>query len=132
MMKAKIGGKTIEVPDERKRVARRDSRRSGQYGTYRSKLEMWFAYELERRRLAEQWDWVRYEPLAFRLANGVRYTPDFVVQHRHELIVYEVKGWSRNRRDGLTRLKWLAKDWPTLTCILVEYRRGAWEYTIII
>lgn len=129
-MKARIMGKVVEVADDR--LGRKATPPARKPTTmYRSKLEQRFAQELERRRAVGQIEWVRYEAVEFRLSQTVRYRPDFIVCQNNALTVYEVKGWARNRRDGITRLKWLAKDWPMLLCILVEYRRGVWDYTVI-
>lgn len=130
-MKARIMGRSIDIGEARLSGTPPTGRRNRQAGGYRSKLEARFAEELERQRAEGKWDMVRYEPITFRLAHGVRYTPDFVRAKDNRITIYEVKGWGKNRRDGITRLKWLAKDWPMFTCILVEYRRGAWDYTIV-
>lgn len=131
MMKARIMGRSIDIGEARLSSNPPTGQRARHAGKYRSKLEAKFAEELEQRRLAGHWDWVRYEPITFRLAHGVRYTPDFVCLKDIGITIYEVKGWGKNRRDGITRLKWLANDWPMFTCIIVEYRRGTWDYTIV-
>ena len=50
---------------------------------------------------------------------------------RETALEREVKGWSKNRRDGLTRLKMAAAHYPWWTFVLVERIGGQWKETII-
>ena len=93
---------------------------------FRSKWDENFAAkcELEKRAgLILGW-W--YEPFSLWLPGGVRYKPDFMV-HRSKLWpsieVVEVKGWSKNRRDGITRLKIAAALFPCFTWRMVWMNR---------
>lgn len=72
-----------------------------------------YAQELDARKKAgdilEWW----YEPHAWRIAEGVSHKADFMV-HREScgcpiIEIHEVKGYSRNLRDGITRFK-VARD----------------------
>lgn len=90
-----------------------------------SKLELDFAWELERRRLAGKIAEWRFHPMRFRLAPSVTYTPDFCTKARSdslELSFFEVKGsWkAKNARDSRTRLQIAAYqfqwfDWYAVT-----------------
>ncbi|MDE2022509.1 MAG: hypothetical protein KGI71_06395 [Patescibacteria group bacterium] len=92
---------------------------------YRSKWEHTFATHLEALVIAKQITWWAYEQLTLKLAPGLRYTPDFVVQETtSRLLVYEVKGWSKNRREGMAKLKVAAALFPWAQFVLVEYRGG--------
>lgn len=81
---------------------------------YKSKLEANYAAHLELlKKAGEIKDW-KYEPISLKLSEGKRYRPDFIVvfplgmERKPE--AHEVKGkWTKNRRDGLTHLKWAAQ-----------------------
>lgn len=101
------------------------------YLPYRSKWELVFANHLRGLLAAKQITWWAYEPVTLKLARGLRYTPDFLAQHvpedpleAHRLVFYEVKGWSKNRREGMAKLKMAAHVCPWVTFVLVEYRGG--------
>jgi hypothetical protein len=95
--------------------------------TYRSKWEVHYAARLDQAvnaGLVRQW-W--YEPFILRLPGGVRYRPDFMVQWPDgSLQVVEVKGWSRNLRDSLTRLKIAVALYPCFIWGIARYKRGVW------
>lgn len=102
---------------------------------YRSKWEAAFAAKLELEKhagLIKQW-W--YEPFSMWLPGKVRYKPDFMVEYGptclttlrssiNSLEMIEVKGWSRNRRDGMTRLKIAAALFPCFVWRLVWMKKG--------
>lgn len=96
---------------------------------YSSKWEAAYANKLELEKRAGLIKWWRYEPFSLWLPGKVRYKPDFLV-HYHPttlvetspmLEVIEVKGWSKNRRDGVTRLKIAAALFPCFTWRLVQW-----------
>lgn len=103
---------------------------------YRSKWEAIYAQQLDLEvnvGVVKAW---RYEPISFKLAKGKRYRPDFLVQYpdgmEKPLTFIEVKGrWTKNRRDGLTHLKWAAQLYPMFTWILAWREGGQWESTIV-
>ena len=79
----------------------------------RSKLEQAYGsfLELEQRAGAITAFW--HEPFSFKLADGKRYRPDYLVLHldgRTECV--EVKGYHANIRDSLTHLAWAAQRFP--------------------
>jgi hypothetical protein len=82
--------------------------------------------------LVKQW-W--YEPFSLWLPGGVRYKPDFLVQFPDELRlplrIDEVKGFSKNMRDSLTRLKIAAALFPCFSWALIRRENGGWDETII-
>lgn len=101
---------------------------------YRSKWEAAYASTLElqkRAGLIKAW-W--YEPFSLWLPGKVRYKPDFLIEmpyipgmERH-LEIIEVKGWSKNRRDGMTRLKIAAALFPCFVWRLVyRTKGGGWD-----
>lgn len=99
---------------------------------YKSKWEAAYANKLE---LDKQAGYIKawwYEPFSLWLPGKVRYKPDFMIQYpdgmerRVELV--EVKGWSRNLRDGMTRLKIAAALFPCFTWRLVKRTKGGgWD-----
>ena len=99
---------------------------------YRSKLEAAYANSLEMAKQAGEILRYDYEPISFKLANGKRYRPDFVVVYKDHIAFHEVKGrWMKNRRDGMTHLIWAAQRFPMFRWILIERERGAWIETVI-
>ena len=70
-----------------------------------------------------------YEALTFRLANGHRYTPDWVYWHDGRLHCVEVKGGYRLGSYQRARLAFdqAAIEWPTITWIWAEKRDGEWK-----
>ena len=144
-MKARLGNRTVEIDERRVAVLPRDRCADATAGAkrapvppYRSKLEADYANHLELlKRAGEIIGWW-YEPINFRLP-GQRnfYKPDFLVQRQIWLPVgeipiatieiHEVKGWSRNRREGITKLKTSAGLNPWATFSLVTYERGHWR-----
>lgn len=103
---------------------------------YRSKWEAAYAQQLDlevKAGVVKAW---RYESMSLKLAEGKRYRPDFLVQYpdglEKPLTFVEVKGqWTKNRRDGLTHLKWAAQLYPMFTWILMWREAGQWESTIV-
>lgn len=98
---------------------------------YRSKLDAAFATKLElelKAGFVKAW---RYEPMSFKLANGKRYRPDFMIQYPDELERHvefiEVKGHHANLRDSLTHLAWAAQRYPMFVWKLVKRINGHWE-----
>ena len=72
-----------------------------------------------------------YEPWSMWLPGGVRYKPDFLVvfpdglERKPQLV--EVKGWSRNLRDGKTRYTIAAAVFPCFEWIMVKRKSHGWE-----
>lgn len=89
---------------------------------YASKLEAAWAQQLALlQRAGEVRAWV-YEGVTLRLADGARYTPDFlVITSRGEIELHEVKGHMREAAN--VRLKVAAALFPWFRLVLV--RRGA-------
>ena len=104
-----------------------------------SQLEVDFAWELERQRLAgliAEW---RYHPLRFRIAKNVTYTPDFLtvasemLPHTGDLTFIEVKGsWlGKNARDSRTRLQVAAYLYQWFGWEAVTRIDGVWQFETI-
>lgn len=108
-------------------VHRRQSRgaRSTAHHPYRSALERDYADVLAaRQRVGEVVTW-RYEALTLRLASGIRYTPDFVVELPDGGIeLHEVKGWWRE--DAKIKFREAAAQWPCFEWVVVGRERGQW------
>lgn len=132
MVKARIGGRAITVRGERKRLTdAKDLRANAPIGRsgigdstglrpstipaphYDSKWEERYARQLDTLKLAGEIVRWWYHPFSMWLPGKVRYKPDFMVQHHGHIQIVEVKGWSKNLRDGMTRLKVAA---GTFTC----------------
>lgn len=95
---------------------------------YKSKLEAQYAAHLELLLKAGEIRRWAYEPMSLKLADGKRYRPDFLVvlplgaEAKAEM--HEVKGrWTKNRRDGMTHLKWAAQLYgDVFTFRLIEWK----------
>lgn len=76
---------------------------------------------------------VVYEGLTFRMANGHRYTPDWVcVDSSGRLICIEVKGAYRLGSYQRARLAFdqAAVEWPSITWLWAERRGAEWCVTV--
>jgi hypothetical protein len=97
---------------------------------YRSKWEAAYASKLDLEKAAGFIKAYWYEPFSLWLPGKVRFKPDFLIEspyipgmERH-LEIVEVKGFSKNRRDGITRLKIAAALFPCFVWRLVWMKRG--------
>ena len=97
---------------------------------YRSKWEAAYASKLELEKRAgivfQYW----HEPFSIWLPGKIRYKPDFMVKHAGDPVmeIIEVKGWSKNRRDGITRLKIAAALFPCFVWRMVyKTKGGGWD-----
>jgi hypothetical protein len=97
---------------------------------YRSKWEAQYAAKLDMEKQAgviKAW-W--YEPFSLWLPGKVRYKPDFMIEYIEgkSLEIVEVKGFSKNRRDGMTRLKVAAALFPCFVWRMVyRTKGGGWD-----
>lgn len=150
-MKARIGGREVDLSIDdrlqRSTDARRTTAISGSSGEaaiqetktrrgesgavaspqYDSKLEAAWAQRLaldQRAGLIQGWI---HHPFSFNLADGVRYTVDFITWGEEGTVCYETKGWHKNMRDSLTRLKWAAQRFPFLKWRKVVREKGQWQ-----
>ena len=105
---------------------------------YKSKLEARYAAHLEilvKTGEIRRWE---YEPMSLKLAEGKRYRPDFLVvlplgaEAKAEL--HEVKGkWTKNRRDGMTHLKWAAQRYgDVFTFRLIEWTGSGFSGSYVV
>ncbi len=136
-MKARAGGKTFEIRDdlvrggpstERVLPPKYDANRSvGKLANpvpapqYDSKWEERYAKKLEMDKATGQIVRFWHHPFSMWLPGKVRYTPDFLVQHHGHLEIVEVKGWSKNLRDGMTRLRIAASIFPCYTWTMAKW-----------
>ena len=106
-------------------VADHQQKRIRQSGRAPSKLELAWGAELRSR--YEHEATITEQAITLRIANGCRYTPDFVVAFREEIAAYEVKGphaWD----DSIVKLKVAASAYPWITFRLVSRdKRGSWR-----
>lgn len=66
-------------------------------------------------------------PVTLRLANGVRYTPDFIVFGPiGAMHAYEVKGHMRD--DAAVKIKVAASTYPKIQFTLVTRVKGSWRH----
>jgi hypothetical protein len=66
------------------------------------------------------------QAVTLRIANGCRYTPDFIATGAVWLRAYEVKGFMRD--DAAVKLKVAASLYPWITFHLVSKRKGGgWD-----
>ena len=78
------------------------------------------------------------QSVTLKLANGVRYTPDFIVIQapvfepdvKTCLIAYEVKGFMRD--DAAVKLKVAASAYPWIAFNLVVRKKGKWQITPVL
>jgi|ERR1041384_4049024 hypothetical protein len=81
---------------------------------------------------------VMTQAITFRLANGVRYTPDFIVfdqwnlggELAYELTAYEVKGFMRD--DANVKLKVAASAFPQICWNLAWKENREWKEQAVI
>ena len=145
-MKVRTGGRVVEIPDER--MAKAEGRSVKEQarvpsGTLAapSPLPGWpkptdkwnwaYANFLELEKQAGRVSYWIYEPWSMWLPGGVRYKPDFLVvfpdglERKPQLV--EVKGWSRNLRDGKTRYTIAAAVFPCCEWSMGKRKNHGWE-----
>lgn len=94
---------------------------------YRSKAEARYADVLEAERMAGRIRSWRYEAITLKLADRVRYTPDFLVVYTDLcMALHEVKG-GYIRDDARIKLRVAVEMYPWFAWVLAVYSRGAWE-----
>ncbi|HWQ54840.1 MAG TPA: hypothetical protein VN442_14230 [Bryobacteraceae bacterium] len=123
-----------QLLDNQTRAAGRAAKPKREPGAYRSKTEAAYAGYLEVLRKAGLVDEWRYEPATLKLAEGVRYTPDFLVRFREGglMVFHEVKGrkldsfWSRP--VGKVKVRLAAALFPWWTFAVVWPMGAAWDH----
>lgn len=76
-----------------------------------NKTEAAYAANLERRRIAGEVSWFRFEGMKFRLADKTFYSPDFAVMLADgHLEMHEVKGFWQD--DARVKIKVAADQYP--------------------
>jgi hypothetical protein len=100
---------------------------------YKSKWEERYAKQLAAEKvqgvIVAWW----YQPFSMWLPGGVRYKPDFMVQYPHSerLQMVEIKGWSKNLRDGITRLKVAASIFPCFDWSIGRWKGGKFDFDTV-
>lgn len=75
-----------------------------------------------------------YHPLTLKLPGGPRYTPDFMVwpaEPGARVQIHECKGFSKNMRDGMTRLKVASGLYRCFYWRLVRRIKSQWDVTTL-
>lgn len=69
-----------------------------------------------------------FEAITLRLANGLKYTPDFwMVNGNGETVFIEIKGARpRQREAGIAVLKMAAAKFPSYIFYIAKYANGKW------
>ena len=148
-MKVKSGGRTFEIDETRVRggVDVRHATRKGssceaaiqqtksQRGElapaptkYDSKWEERYAKVLVMEQATGSIERFWYHPFSMWLPGKVRYTPDFLIQYPGHLQIVEIKGWSKNLRDGMTRLKIAASIFPCYTWTVAKWTGKEFDF----
>lgn len=90
-----------------------------------------YAKRLELRRNCGEILWYKFESMTFKLADGCRFTPDFVVMAADGVMeVHEVKGSRGFEDDALVKIKVLAEHFPFRVVAYVAKAKkagGGWE-----
>ena len=92
---------------------------------FRSKAEARYAEILESQRRAGQIDAWRHEAVTLTLADGCRYTPDFLVIERGRMTLIEVKGFMREA--ARLRLRIAVEQYPHFGWFLIWAKRSGFE-----
>jgi hypothetical protein len=95
-----------------------------------NKTEAEYALVLEAQKQAgEILDW-GFEVLALKLADGCRYTPDFLVTFPDRMECHETKGFMRD--DAAVKLKVVAERFWQVRFVLVKKAKPrGWTHTVI-
>lgn len=128
-MKARIGKRAITVRGSRVGTSTaRTARVTDQPGApgpapiYDSKWEERYATMLELEQKAGHIVKYWYHPMSpMRLPGGTRYQPDFLVQHHEHLEMVDVKGYHKNIREAMLRIKVAAAIYTCYTWNLAKW-----------
>lgn len=117
------GGTLTFLPPPKKRL-RQSSREL-------NKTETAFGEYL--RRICGQDVTIHSQAITVRLANGLRYTPDYVVVAGPKVTVYEVKG-PYAREDSIVKLKVAASVYPWMDFMLAwrQSRTSDWQFQTVL
>jgi len=98
-----------------------------------SKLEMAYDQYLAALKLAGEIREYWYHAITFHLPGGIRHKPDFAIwpKDSDRLHIHECKGWSKNIRDGMTRLHIAGGIFICYEWRLVKQVKGKWEVRTI-
>jgi len=90
-----------------------------------------YAQFLEKEKQAGRVAYWWYEAFSLWLPGQVRYRPDFLIQYpdglERKLHFVEIKGFSRNVRDGITRYKIAAALFPCFDWSMMKRKGNEWE-----
>jgi hypothetical protein len=104
--------------------------------TKQNKWNYAYAQFLELEKQAGKIRWWWYEPSSHWLVHpdketkerGLRFKVDFMIWHNNgRLQMVEVKGYSKNLRDGLTRFKIAKEQFPCFEWSLMKRKGRGWE-----
>lgn len=109
-----------------------DARRNALRPVHDSKLEASYELYLSALKHVGEIQAFWYHPLTLKLPGGVRYTPDFMVwPNEGKVQIHECKGWSKNLRDGMTRLKLASGLFSCWDWRLVKRNKGQWDISAV-
>ena len=103
---------------------------------YDSKWEETYATELVMRKHAGLIRNYWYHPFSMWLPGKVRYTPDFMIEYHYEpygkekrlLEIVDVKGWHKNIREAMTKIRIASAIFDCFTWKLVKKQKGGgWD-----
>lgn len=69
---------------------------------------------------------IKAQAVTLKLANGLRYTPDFFAFHDGKIMAWEVKG-AFAYEDSIVKLKVAAVAWPEIQFTLAWKKGGVWK-----
>ncbi len=109
------------------------SRGKNTHPNYDSKLEQAYDQYLAALKFAGEIRAYWYHSITFHLPGGMKHKPDFVILpiDSWKLNIHECKGWSKNLRDGMTRLHIASGIFTCFDWSLVKRKKGQWEVTAI-
>jgi hypothetical protein len=88
-----------------------------------NKLETAWLAEMRRR----NYEWIGVQNITLKLADDLRYTPDFSAKVGGDLVFFETKGFFRD--DARGKLKTAARQFPLFRFVLVTKEKMQWTET---
>lgn len=74
---------------------------------------------------------IRFQEITLKLANGLRYTPDFHVTNKeHRDLFFEAKGFMRD--DAAAKIKMAARQFDHWVFILIWREKGQWHQQVML
>lgn len=145
-MKARMGKHEVEIDDKRVRGATNtrcekvelssgkakpttEKKATPAPTKYDSKWEERYAKVLEMEQKAGNIVKWWYHPWHMRLPGGARYELDFLVQHHGHIEAVDVKGWHKNMREAMLRIKVAASIYTCYTWSIAKWNGRDFDMT---